>query len=82
MCRCSATPRFSVTATMVGISATPKAGGAALMREVLICLWHSVVCALLFASSIALAADESHRVFRVGFVASQAPSTAPDLSSR
>jgi len=47
-------------------------GSASLSR------WQGVASAfLLLASSVAHAADESARVFRVGFVASQSPSTAP-----
>jgi len=47
-------------------------------REAHFSLWRSVAYALLLASPVAHAADESLRVFRVGFVASQSPSTAPN----
>ena len=49
-----------------------------MMREASLCRWRSVASAVLLASSVASAADESPRVFRVGFVSSQSPSTAPD----
>ena len=49
-----------------------------MMCEASLCRWRSVASALLLASSVASAADESPRVFRVGFVSSQSPSTAPD----
>lgn len=49
-----------------------------MMREASLCRWRSVASALLLVSSVASAADESPRVFRVGFVSSQSPSTAPD----
>jgi putative ABC transport system substrate-binding protein len=48
------------------------------MREATFCVWRIVACALLLASSVAPAADESPRVFRVGFITSQSPSTAPN----
>src|SRR5512145_2427970 len=49
-----------------------------MVREAPFCSWRSVACVLLLASSVAPAADESPRVFRVGFVASQSPATAPN----
>jgi len=49
-----------------------------MMCEASLCRWRSVASALLLASSVASAADGSPRVFRVGFVSSQSPSTAPD----
>ena len=49
-----------------------------MMREASLCRWRSVASAVLLASSVASAAEESPRVFRVGFVSSQSPSTAPD----
>src|SRR5512145_2876582 len=49
-----------------------------MVREAPFCSWRSVACALLLASPVAHAADESPRVYRVGFVASQSPSTAPN----
>ena len=46
--------------------------------KALLCLWRSVASHVLLASAVAPAADESARVFRVGFVTSQSPSTAPN----
>ena len=47
-------------------------------RRASLCRWHGVASVLLLlASATAHAADQAMRVYRIGFVAAQSPSTAP-----
>ena len=48
-----------------------------MVREASLCRWRSVASALLLLASSVAHADEPPRVFRVGFVGAQSPSTAP-----
>jgi putative ABC transport system substrate-binding protein len=49
-----------------------------MVREAPFYLWRSIACAVLVAWPVAPAADETPRVYRVGFVAAQSPSTVPN----